>query len=266
MCKTSTHPDSCDEQYGLKGACASCPFNDPFTAEAAEAQNYGCLPTGYDIIQIKRRSGQNWACHDDETKVCAGLCHQAADAKLDLSQGNLVKYSSWYHAGEEESIQEAKTGFLVMPYSGPQFERAMAGYRRADGAFEPPTLRRPKLTFVGPRSHSLSDDLRWMWVACGPAQIDPDTGYALRDVLGVLELDTNPLDAKEAWLSFITVSPEFSRRGLAKRMLTGMAEHLLRTKQHLKRSFASDEGREKIQAYIDTLLDEKGIAWTQSDR
>ena len=92
---------------GHKGSCLCCPFNAPFVDEAAQAENYGCLPTGSEIVSLKQRSGQNWACHDDESKVCAGLCAMAKERALDLSQGGLVRYSTWYHQGEDAAVAEA---------------------------------------------------------------------------------------------------------------------------------------------------------------
>ena len=84
-----------------------CPFNATFVEAAAQAENYGCLPTGSEIVDLKRRSGQNWACHDDESKVCSGLCAVAKEEKLDLSTGGLVTYSTWYHLGQDAAIEEA---------------------------------------------------------------------------------------------------------------------------------------------------------------
>jgi hypothetical protein len=92
---------------GLKGSCPACPFNDAFTEMAAQAQNWGCLPDPGYLIELKRRTDQNWACHDDETRVCAGLCHAAKDHGLKLDTGGLVRYPTWFHFGEEAAIAEA---------------------------------------------------------------------------------------------------------------------------------------------------------------
>lgn len=90
---------------GRKGTCVGCPFET--TESSEQAQNYGCLPTPGDIIRMKRDTGHNWACHDDASKVCAGLCHEARDHQLDLSHGNLISYETWYQKGEEAAIEEA---------------------------------------------------------------------------------------------------------------------------------------------------------------
>jgi hypothetical protein len=92
---------------GLRGTCGGCPFNAGMTEEAEMAQNYGCLPTPGEVVELKRTTGANWACHSDETKVCAGLCHAAEPEQLDLSQGGLLRYSTWYHQSQDAAISEA---------------------------------------------------------------------------------------------------------------------------------------------------------------
>ncbi|MBC8737026.1 hypothetical protein F6X40_09415 [Paraburkholderia sp. UCT31] len=92
---------------GLKGSCSACPFNDGRTEQATQGQNYGCLPTAGRLIRLKKRTGLNWACHDDESKVCAGLCHAAKEHSLNLAEGGLIKYSTWYHQGEKAALAEA---------------------------------------------------------------------------------------------------------------------------------------------------------------
>ena len=74
--------------------CSTCPFS--CSDEAAQAQNYGCLPTPQEIIKIKRATGRNWHCHDDETKLCAGFAEAAHEEGLDVKQGEPALYSHWY--------------------------------------------------------------------------------------------------------------------------------------------------------------------------
>jgi GNAT superfamily N-acetyltransferase len=271
MCKTSTHPDACDGETGYKGACASCPFNEGMTEEADQAQGYGCLPSGYDIIQMKQRSGQNWACHSNENKVCAGLCHQAKDRDLDLSQGGLIRYSSWFHAGEQAALDEAATGVLVQEFSGHYFDLALYGNRLADGTREAPTIAHPTLKYYYPEPGLVSPydkslDTHRFWAATTAPELDADSGLLLRKVIGLLEVETSPFDAKVLWMRYVSVAPEHQRRGIAKRLLAGLVQHLKKTGQTLERSTASEEGRLKIQAYIDGLLAANGIAWKQNNR
>ena len=222
MCETSTHPDACNDEVGHKGACASCPFNEGMTAEADQAQNYGCLPTSGDIIHMKKRSGQNWACHSDENSVCAGLCHQAKPNNLDLSEGGLIRYSSWFHAGEEAALDEAATGILVQEMSGHYFDLAISGYRMADGEVQSPTLAQPTLKHfragAGPSfPYDKKMDTRRFWVAATPPELDADTGLMLRKIVGLLEAETSADDVRKLCMRYVSVAPEFQRRGIAKR-------------------------------------------------
>ncbi|AZV43637.1 hypothetical protein BAOM_3028 [Peribacillus asahii] len=96
-------------------ACECCPF--AFTDASEEVQNYGCLPTPYDIIQMKRKTGHNWACHSNEKKICKGFVDHVKWSQenafadklddIDTSKGNLISYETWYYKGEEEAIKEA---------------------------------------------------------------------------------------------------------------------------------------------------------------
>lgn len=78
--------------------CYACPF--AFTAESEQAQNYGCLPTLYEAMELQR-SGINWCCHEDETKPCAGqvvFCHEE-NIPYDKN-ATLANYTKWYQTGE----------------------------------------------------------------------------------------------------------------------------------------------------------------------
>lgn len=48
----------------------SCPFS--FTEESELAQNYGCLPSPYEIIKMRVEHDKTWACHLNPDKPCIG--------------------------------------------------------------------------------------------------------------------------------------------------------------------------------------------------
>lgn len=72
--------------------CLTCPFNDGYNEEATIAQNYGCLPTKFDILDAKDKRNEDWLCHSDETKICGGLA-----AERRVGNGKPILYSEWYH-------------------------------------------------------------------------------------------------------------------------------------------------------------------------
>ena len=89
--------------------CSACPF--AFTDRSEEVQNYGCLPSPFEILKIKSESGHNWSCHDNPNKLCAGYANHIAKYRTDLNikQGNLINYEIWYRQGEAAAIAQAST-------------------------------------------------------------------------------------------------------------------------------------------------------------
>lgn len=73
--------------------CNTCPF--AFTDEAAQAQNYGCLPTPQDIILMKTNNNTNWVCHNSKHRLCAGFKETCDERGLDYNTGNRMTLREW---------------------------------------------------------------------------------------------------------------------------------------------------------------------------
>ena len=83
------------------GMCNSCPFNH--TDEADYVQNMGCLPSPKDVLKIKDETGNNWACHTNNKRICEGLKEHrdTSIGKLHLQPGENTEFISW----EEKDLQ-----------------------------------------------------------------------------------------------------------------------------------------------------------------
>jgi len=64
----------------LNSKNCTCPF--AFTDASEIAQNYGCLPSQYNIIQMKIKFNKTWACHDEPTIPCIGAINYLKDYNL----------------------------------------------------------------------------------------------------------------------------------------------------------------------------------------
>jgi len=78
-------------------ADSGCPFS--FTDHSEYVQNLGCLPTPYEIRNMRVEHGKTWACHSNPTKPCTGairwlkkegLPHKVIDPIL------LTENSDWH--------------------------------------------------------------------------------------------------------------------------------------------------------------------------
>lgn len=75
----------------------SCPF--AFSEESEIVQNYGCLPSPIQIVNMRVKHGKTWACHTEPTKPCLGalkhlknegLPHKVVDLNL------ITEQSDWH--------------------------------------------------------------------------------------------------------------------------------------------------------------------------
>ena len=76
----------------------SCPF--AFTDESEQIQNYGCLPTPVEILNMKVYHGKTWACHSDTSKPCLGAIRRFEEvgliAKLRSNKDLLTENDKWH--------------------------------------------------------------------------------------------------------------------------------------------------------------------------
>ena len=68
---------------GCNNECDTCPFNF-FSEESNLAQNYGCLPTPYEVKRMYNELDGVWGCHDTSL----------ADGDLSPCKG----FISWMHS------------------------------------------------------------------------------------------------------------------------------------------------------------------------
>lgn len=81
--------------------CNGCPFNF-FSEESEQAQNYGCLPTPYDIKAIYEKLDGIWGCHETSTedgnlKPCIGFINWMASKgkPIKIKGKTIVDYDIW---------------------------------------------------------------------------------------------------------------------------------------------------------------------------
>lgn len=73
-----------------------CPFSG--TNESDIVQNHGCLPTPYEIRNMRVNHGKTWACHDQPDTPCKGGINYLKDEGLPykvIDKELLTEQSRW---------------------------------------------------------------------------------------------------------------------------------------------------------------------------
>lgn len=74
---------------------SACPFS--FTDSSEMVQNYGCLPTPLEIVQMRVEQGKTWACHENPLKPCRGALEFLKEQGFPYKviDKNLVTEKTW---------------------------------------------------------------------------------------------------------------------------------------------------------------------------
>jgi len=84
-------PLECSETGG-------CPFAW-WTEESEQIQNYGCLPSSHDIVQMRIKHGKTWACHSNPDKPCLGAINYLKEHELPfqvIDKELVTEQSDWH--------------------------------------------------------------------------------------------------------------------------------------------------------------------------
>lgn len=84
---------------------SACPFS--FTEMSESVQNLGCLPTPFEIRNMRVVHGKTWACHENPTKPCAGAIRWLKEEGLPyevIDTQFLTENSDWHMFTHDKSV------------------------------------------------------------------------------------------------------------------------------------------------------------------
>lgn len=101
----------------------SCPF--AFTDESETIQNYGCLPTPYQIVSMRVIHGKTWACHSNPTKPCIGALKFMAEHKVEYKIIDTVLVTEHNLTKELLTLSDAQHNHIsnLLRYQPPQSDQ-----------------------------------------------------------------------------------------------------------------------------------------------
>jgi GNAT superfamily N-acetyltransferase len=155
----------------------------------------------------------------------------------------------------------------------PELNDALTGSPLPDGTVVPPWLLSPNLKYYEtPWGGGKEKENRYLFLMATVALKEDEIEECwssnrrnVRKAVGVLELQWSPFELEEnvVWLKYVTVDPHWQGRGIARQLARNMVIVLSKLDCRLDRSRPSEEGFSRIKSYIDQILNEAGIRWTQ---
>lgn len=96
-----------------RSCCTKCACPFAYSEKSEQVQNYGCLPTSFDIVVMKVKYNKTWACHSNPDKPCLGSLLFLKDHgfKYKPESELITEDSDWYKYTEanEDEVKEIRT-------------------------------------------------------------------------------------------------------------------------------------------------------------
>ena len=85
-----------------------CPF--AHTEKSELIQNYGCLPTQTEILNMRVNHGKTWACHSEPTEPCLGGLKtlKRLGYECDVKYPLVTENDDWTYPVKTEFLQDLK--------------------------------------------------------------------------------------------------------------------------------------------------------------